>query len=61
MCIHCQGHGGEHLGGRAVGEQLLGGAQMREHDGAGLAIDSARFDNLPVGVPPGGLFLEGGH
>ncbi len=42
-------------------EQPLSGAQMQEHDRAGLAIDPARFDNLPVGVPPGGLFLDGGH
>jgi hypothetical protein len=42
-------------------QKPFGGAEVHEHDGAGLAVDTAGFNDLPVRVSTAGLFLNSGH
>ena len=42
-------------------QEGIGGTQMEQDDGPGLAVDPSGFDDLPVGMTSGDFFLDGGH
>ncbi len=42
-------------------QEVVGSAEMHEHDGAWLAVYASRLHDLPVCMPAGCFFLDGGH